>query len=100
MRARRDVHFRGTTRGSQYLRALIAVGSVAVLLCAGGASPATAATTTKPYLTTVTPSSVGAGSVTAFVLSIRNDANPQQLGSANVTVPSGFTLLTVDQPTS
>jgi hypothetical protein len=56
------------------------------------AASAAAATTSKPYSVTITPGSVAAGAQVTFTVAITNQ-NPQQtLGSANLTVPAGFTL--------
>jgi hypothetical protein len=66
--------------------ALIAL--VASAFAAGGF----AATTTKPFKVDVSPHSVAAGSSTDFTATITNEASPQQLGSANVTAPTGFTV--------
>jgi len=61
-------------------------------------SAANAATTTKPYSINITtpdplhPHDVGAGSSTSFTATLVNEANPQSLGSANITAPPGFTV--------
>ncbi len=66
---------------------LVVLGSVLGLV-----SPvALAGTSIKPALVTGIPASVGPGSFVATV-TITNEAPQQQLGSANLTPPSGFTI--------
>jgi hypothetical protein len=67
-------------------------GAVIVLVLAALVPSALAATTTKPVLVTIAPSSVAAGSSTALEIDITNKANPQSLGSANLTPPTGVSL--------
>jgi hypothetical protein len=70
-----------------------ALVSLAVLgLVLGLVAPvALAGTTIKPALVTGIPAQVAPGSFTATV-TITNEAPQQQLGSANLTPPSGFTI--------
>jgi hypothetical protein len=58
-------------------------------------APASAAT--KPFSMVVAPASVPAGSAT-FSVTLTNLTSPQQLGSANITVPSAFTGVSVADP--
>ena len=68
---------------------VLAAGLLAVVLITAGS----AATTGKPYTASFDPGPLAAGSTAHVNLAIHNLANPQALGSANVTVPSGFTLV-------
>ncbi|TAM66294.1 MAG: hypothetical protein EPN50_05340, partial [Chloroflexota bacterium] len=69
-----------------------AVATAALVMLAGLLSPALAATTTKPYSATASPASVSAGATVSGWFAITNGANPQTLGSANITLPSGLTV--------
>ena len=73
------------------------LGPVALLVVAtvwsGIGSAAYADETPKVAVVVTAPDEVGAGTTTAFTVTITNQAAPQQLGSANITVPSGFLLL-------
>jgi hypothetical protein len=53
---------------------------------------ALADTTTKPVLVTVSPASVSAGATVDLRIDITNEANPQSLGSANLTPPAGISV--------
>jgi hypothetical protein len=74
--------------------ALLAAGLVAVVVITAGS----AATTTKPYTAYFDPGPLAGGGTTHVNLALTNLANPQTLGSANVTAPSGFTLLGASSP--
>lgn len=65
-----------------------ALGVAAVVAIASGS----AATTTKPYTADFEPPSVAGGTTAHITLTIQNNANPQPLGSSNVTAPTGFTI--------
>jgi len=67
--------------GSMWLALLVALAGWASF-----AGPAAANTSTKPYAATVTPGPVGGGATVAFTLKVTNDAQPQPLGSANLTM--------------
>jgi hypothetical protein len=58
-------------------------------------APASAAT--KPFSMVVSPTAVPVGSAT-FSVTLTNLTNPQQLGSANITVPPAFTGVGVADP--
>jgi hypothetical protein len=58
-------------------------------------APASAAT--KPFSMVVSPASVPAGQST-FSVTLTNHTSPQQLGSADITVPSAFTAVSVADP--
>src|SRR5712691_10598453 len=60
---------------------------------------ALADTTTKPYAVDVTAHNVSAGSTQTFVATLTNETGTQQLGSANLTVPDGFTIVSTGTPT-
>src|SRR5438105_2527277 len=71
----------------------LAFGFALVAAAAVNTADASAATTTKPFAVTIAPSQVAGGSTTAFTVALTNEASPQQLGSANVTPPAGFTIV-------
>lgn len=71
----------------------VLVGGVLAATSVIAISSGSAATTTKPYSATFAPSSVPAGASAVHVtLTITNNADPQSLGSVNVTAPAGFTI--------
>jgi hypothetical protein len=59
-------------------------------------APAGAAT--KPFTMVVSPGSVPAGQSATFSATLTNQTGQQQLGSADITVPSGFTGVSVADP--
>jgi hypothetical protein len=59
-------------------------------------APAGAAS--KPFSMVVSPASVAAGQSTTFSVTLTNRTSQQQLGSANITVPSAFTAVSVADP--
>jgi hypothetical protein len=63
-------------------------------LAAAVALPALAATSTKVYTPSITPTSSAAGAtVSPYTFKIQNNlSSNQQMGSANITVQSGFTV--------
>ncbi|HEX4529106.1 MAG TPA: hypothetical protein VIA11_06775 [Acidimicrobiia bacterium] len=71
---------------------MLLVATVVALLASVFAGAGFSATTSKPFKTDITPNSVAAGSSTDFTAKITNEASPQQLGSANITAPTGFTI--------
>jgi hypothetical protein len=73
---------------------VLAAGLVAVVVITSGS----AATTTKPYTAYFDPGPLASGGTAHVNLAIHNLANPQTLGSANVTAPSAFTLLGASTP--
>jgi hypothetical protein len=59
------------------------------------------ASTSKPYGLTVTPSTLAAGSSTEFTATFTNlDNQPQDIGSANICAPAGFTVTSFSAPPS
>jgi hypothetical protein len=99
--------YTGRQRASRWLRLMALAPVVAILLMwTGPARGANASTTTKPYAANVTgpdplhPHDVAAGASAAFTFTLTNEASPQQLGSANVTPPSGFTVIGVTPSTT
>ncbi|HET9084666.1 MAG TPA: hypothetical protein VFN41_09720 [Candidatus Limnocylindrales bacterium] len=66
-----------------------------LVMVVGSSLTVSAATDTKPYSAlwdgTSSSTTIAAGSATAHLF-IKNLANPQSLGSANITVPTGYTL--------
>ena len=73
---------------------VLAAGLIAVVAITAGS----AATTVKPYTASFDPGPFAAGGTVHVNLAIHNLANPQTLGSANVTAPSGFTLVGASVP--
>jgi len=83
--------------GPRSRRRTLAVCLVALMAACAAASEAPATTTGKQYTLNVSPSSVGAGSSTRFSATFANlPGQQQQLGSANLTVPAGFTLVAAE----
>jgi hypothetical protein len=82
-------------RGLVRAGTVLAVGLVAVIFIAAGSA---GGTTTKPYTASFDPGPLAGGGTVHLNLAIRNLANPQTLGSANVTAPSAFTLLDASAP--
>jgi hypothetical protein len=77
-------------------RRLVLTIAAAALGLAILAAPAMAAT--KPFSMVVSPASVAAGQSTTFSVTLTNRTSQQQLGSANITVPSAFTAVSVADP--
>jgi hypothetical protein len=76
-------------RGVARLGATLAVALVAAIVITAG----TAGTSTKPYTASFDPGPLAGGSTAHVHLAIHNLANPQSLGSSNVTAPSGWTII-------
>ena len=75
------------------LAALIGVAALAL-------PAADAQTTTKPYSVVLSPSSVASGDRTTITATVKNLASRQTLGSANVTPPGGYRVVsaTISKP--
>lgn len=73
------------------------IWAVALLAVAGAAGPAAGAA--KPYEATLAPATANAGSTSWTTLTITN-RSAQDLGSAEVTVPAGLTLVSIGAPTA
>jgi hypothetical protein len=70
-------------------------------LVVGLVGAAQAAPSTKKYQVTIDPVTAAAGSTANYTLTLRNDTtSSQQLGSANVSVPTGFAVNSVGTPTA
>lgn len=70
-------------------------------LVVGLVGAAQAAPSTKKYQVTIDPVTAAAGSTANHTLTLRNDTtSSQQLGSANVSVPTGFAVNSVGTPTA
>jgi hypothetical protein len=78
----------------------IVVVAVGILLAAASMQVASGATTSKPYSFVVAPSQVAAGATVNFSATLHNGASPQQLGSANITIPTGFTIGALTPPSA
>ncbi|MGZ5297143.1 MAG: hypothetical protein ACXWYT_09505 [Actinomycetota bacterium] len=52
----------------------------------------------KPYAAVMTPGNVPSGSTSTFTATLINETSTQQLGSADLTLPVGFTPLSVGVP--
>jgi hypothetical protein len=75
----------------------LSLGATLALVAAAGAVShgVTASATTctgKCALGTLSPSALGAGSTTTMSFALTNEANPQSLGSADLTAPTGFVI--------
>lgn len=66
------------------LAMLVITGALAAVASAGG---------NKTFKTVITPASVPAGSTSNIVATVTNNSDPQGVGSANLTVPTGWTAL-------
>jgi hypothetical protein len=78
-----------TVRARHVIHVVIVVVAFALL-----ATPAGAASTSKPYEVTLSPSKVQAGvTVGAYSVTLTNRTGTQQLGSAEITAPTAFTLI-------
>jgi hypothetical protein len=77
-------------------RRLVVILAGAALGVAVLAAPAGAAT--KPFSMVVLPASAPAGQSTTFLVTLTNRTSQQQLGSANIIVPSAFTAVSVADP--
>jgi hypothetical protein len=69
---------------------MAAIALVAVAVCAVSATAAT-----KNYSAVIAPGSVPAGRLVDMTATLVNTAAQQQLGSANITPPAGFTAVSV-----
>jgi hypothetical protein len=65
----------------------VATALLAILLL-----PAAAAAEVKPYSVALTPASIPAGQQSVVTATIENQSDQQDLGSANLTAPSAFTV--------
>ncbi|MGH2839896.1 MAG: hypothetical protein ACRDKY_03620 [Solirubrobacteraceae bacterium] len=80
----------GTTSTPRQYGLVAALAVVALVACTSSAAAAT-----KDFSLTVSPSSAPAGRVVAVTATVTNLTKTQQLGSANLTPPSGYTALSV-----
>jgi hypothetical protein len=76
-------------------RRLLVLAVAATLGLTAQVAPASAAT--KPFSMVVSPASVPVGQST-FSVTLTNRTSPQQLGSADITVPAAFTGVSVADP--
>ena len=78
------------------VRRVRGMGSAVIVLLGAtllSAAPAAlAGSGSKLVLLQISPTSVAAGDSVSFSVTVKNEANPQSLGSANLTVPSGFAV--------
>lgn len=74
---------------------LVAAVTLVAFLLTG---PASAGTTSKPYAIDVSPHTVPAGSTLTYNATLRNETDTQQLGSANLTAPAGFSIVSASAP--
>ena len=87
------------------------VAGVGLLFVLGPAAVASAGTTNKPYSLTIapgtpatsagdtTPGDVASGETVSISATFKNDAKTQQIGSANLAVPTGLTVVSASVPT-
>jgi hypothetical protein len=89
-----------SVQGSHARRGLVQAGTVlaAGLIAVVVITASSAATSTKPYTASFDPGPLAGGGTVHVNLAIHNLANPQSLGSANVTAPSAFTLVSASIP--
>lgn len=73
---------------------------IALALCLFGlwVPNAFADSTTKPYAVDIAPHPIAAGSTQTFTATFSNETKVQQIGSANLTVPAGFSIVSVASP--
>ncbi len=83
---------------SRSSRWLVPTSLAAVVLLTLFVVPALAASSKKPYAVVIAPAAVPAGATTTFTATLTNETGTQQLGSANLTLPAGFTPLSVGAP--
>jgi hypothetical protein len=81
-------HARAHVSAWTVLVVLVPLVAIAPSALAGG--------TSKPFAATVAPHAVPAGASASLTLTVSNDAHPQHLGSANLTLPPGFSYETTD----
>jgi hypothetical protein len=81
-------------------RSIIVGVTIGIMLAASGMQVASGATTSKPYWFAVSPAQVAAGSTVTLAATLHNESSPQQLGSANITVPAGFTVGALTPPSA
>ncbi|MEO8423221.1 MAG: hypothetical protein ABI595_04825 [Actinomycetota bacterium] len=79
------------------VRRLVAPLSVALVSLTLFIAPAVA-DVSKPYAAVMSPGNVPAGSTSTFTATLTNETSTQQLGSANLTLPAGFSPLSVGIP--
>lgn len=66
---------------------------LAMLVVTGALAAVASAAGGKTFKAVITPASVPAGSTSAITATVTNNSDPQGVGSANLTVPSGWTAL-------
>ena len=89
-------HARRTRSAPRIAAALAGVISLALVVGALTGPVASAATSTKFYTGTVTPSTATPGGTQTYTFAIADSsASTQSLGSANINVPADFTSVTV-----
>jgi hypothetical protein len=79
---------RGALR--RWRRRNVLASALVLVLAAIVLQSSAAGTSSKPYTATITPTTLVGGTTTSVTFSITNNANPQTLGSVNLTAPSGF----------
>jgi hypothetical protein len=92
----KDAHSRARWRSSVWVWALPLAALVVGLVGTAQAAPST-----KKYQVTIAPATAAAGSTANYTLTLTNDStSSQNLGSANVSVATGFTVNSVGTPTA
>jgi hypothetical protein len=81
------------------VRSFAALAVTALMTAATLGSVARAAPN-KPFSADILPSCVSAGSTVELTVTLRNETSTQQLGSADLTPPNGFTLVGAAPPAS
>jgi hypothetical protein len=68
------------------------LGAALLISPAAGSTSSTCISSGKCFAVAVSPASPAAGASTSFTFTITNEASTQQLGSAQITAPAGFTI--------
>ena len=90
-----DCHRNPTELHRPSLRARLLIGCSVLLVRVPWSGRERPQTTSKPYTANIVPHQVGAGSSTTFTATLVNETDTQQLGSAEITAPPGFVILSV-----
>ena len=72
--------------------AVLGAAMLAVPAAVASASAGTCAVSGKCFMVTVSPAASPAGATTSFAFTITNEASTQQLGSVQISAPTGFVI--------
>jgi hypothetical protein len=76
----------------------VALAAVTALILTAALVPSAAAVNTKRILVNITPHDLAAGAKQTFTVTFTNQANHAQFGSADVTAPRSYTVLSASTP--